>query len=72
MSTKVTLHVSDEDMEYAHSPWTSAESALQAVNKVLKERGIDIEFEVLNYGCAEDVPDEFFGEDDEWIEVKEE
>lgn len=72
MSTKVTLHVSDEDMEYARSPWTSAESALQAVNKVLKQRGIDIEFEVENHGCAEDVPDEFFGTGDEWIEVKEE
>lgn len=71
MSTKVTLHVSDEDMDYAHSVWDAGDVALQAVNQVLKEKGIDIEFELENHGCAENVPDEFYGEHNEWIEVKE-
>lgn len=72
MSTKVTLHVCDEDMDYAHSIWDAAELALQAVNKVLKEKGVDIQFDLDNHGCAEDVPDEFCGKNAEWIEVKEE
>lgn len=52
MSTKVTINVVDEDLEYSHSPWDAADMALYHVNKILKERGIDIKFEVNN--CDDD------------------
>lgn len=72
MSTKVTLHVSDQDLEYSNDPWDAAYLALQAVNQVLKEKGVDISFKIHDHGDVEAVPDEFFGTKDEWIEIKEE
>lgn len=61
MSTKVTFNVCDEDMEYARSVWDSADYVLSEVNRILSERGIDIEFEVENHGC--DLPEEFWNEE---------
>jgi hypothetical protein len=57
MSTKVTFNVVDEHMDYARSPWDSAEYVLSEVNDLLKARGIDIEFDLHN--CHEE---------DEWLE----
>lgn len=71
MSTKVTLHVSDQDIDYAHDAWYAAEHVLYAVNKILAEKGIDITFNVMDHGDPEAVPDEFIGST-KWIEVKEE
>ena len=72
MSTKVTLHVADSDMDYARTVWDSAKMALDAVNKVLKDKGVDITFEINDHVHEDLIPDEFFGKDGDWIEVKEE
>lgn len=72
MSTKVTLHVSDQELEYSNDPWDAAYITLVAVNHILKEKGIDITFKVMDHGDPEAVPDEFCGTKNEWIEVKEE
>lgn len=63
MSTKVTFNVCDEDMEYCRSVWDSADYVLGTVNRILKERGIEIEFDIKNYGCAEDMPEKYWNED---------
>jgi hypothetical protein len=63
MSTKVTFNVCDEDLEYARSVWDSADFVLGHVNELLKQRGIDIKFEVENHGWIEDMPEKYWNED---------
>jgi hypothetical protein len=60
MSTNVTFKVTDEDMEYAHSIWDSAEYVLGQVNKILAERGIDIKFDVDVCYEEEDMLEEYW------------
>lgn len=63
MSTKVVFNVCDEDMEYCRSPWDSADYVLNEVNRILKERGITIEFEIENHGGSGDMPEKYWNED---------
>ena len=63
MSTKVIFNVCDEDMEYCRSPWDSADYVLNEVNRILKERGITIQFDIENHGCTEDIPEKYWNED---------
>lgn len=63
MSTKVTFNVTDEEMDYARSVWDSAEYVLSQVNKILAERGIDIEFDVHNCYEEEDWLEEYWNDE---------
>lgn len=63
MSTKVTFNVCDEDMEYARSVWDGADYVLRNVNRILKERGIEIDFKIENHGWSEDMPEKYWNED---------
>ena len=56
MSITVNINVCDSDMEYSHNLWDAGEMILSDVNKVLKELGIDVEFN-LNVHDEMDMPE---------------
>lgn len=62
MTTKVTLNFCDTDMEFSHTPWDAADMAIYEVNRILKERGIDIEFTCIAHG-EEDFPEKYWNEE---------
>ncbi|EBS4516477.1 hypothetical protein DQT32_03490 [Salmonella enterica subsp. enterica serovar Braenderup] len=60
--TKVEINACDMDLEYARSMWDAGHNVLYHVNQVLKDRGINIEFE-LNTFDEEEYPEEFWNEE---------
>lgn len=59
MKTKVTFNVCDEDLYYIRTHWEPAEIVLYSVNKILRERGISIEFILEDH---DHLPEQYWNE----------
>lgn len=60
--TEVELNYCDLDLDFARTGWDSAYMVLSQVNEFLRDRGIDIKFDLIAH-AEDEYPEEFWNEE---------